>query len=73
MTPKGHRVIRSRRDLLYHSKGHGNLCGRFDLVYDPKGHRVIRGRRDLLYDPKGHGDFCGRFDLVYDLKRSRGH
>ena len=36
MTPKGHRVIRGRRDLLYDPKGHGNLCGRFDLVYDPQ-------------------------------------
>ena len=30
-------------------KGHGDLCGRFDLVYEPK---RSRGRRDLLYDPK---------------------
>ena len=22
-------------DLLYDPKGHGDLCGRFDLVYDP--------------------------------------
>ena len=36
MTPKGHGVIRDRRDLLYDPKGHGDLCGRFDLVYDPK-------------------------------------
>ena len=36
MTPKGHRVIRGRRDLLYYPKGHGDLCGLFDLVYDPK-------------------------------------
>ena len=36
MTPKGHGVIRGRRDLLYDPKGHGDLCGRFDLVYDPK-------------------------------------
>ena len=70
MTPKGHGVIRGH--LLYDPKGHGDLCGRFDLVYDPKRSR-IRGRRDLLYDPKGHGDLCGRFDLVYDPKRSRGH
>ena len=35
MTPKGHRVIRGRRDLLYDPKGHGDICGRFDLVYDP--------------------------------------
>ena len=73
MTPKGHRVIRGRRDLLYNPKGQGDLCGQFDLVYDPKGHRVIRGHRDLIYDPKGHGDLCGRFDLVYDPKRSQGH
>ena len=36
MTPKGHGVIRGRRDLLYDPKGHGDLCGRFDLVYYPK-------------------------------------
>ena len=36
MTPKGHGVIRGRRDLLYDPKGHGDLCGRFDPVYDPK-------------------------------------
>ena len=66
ITPEGHRVTRGHRDLLYDSKGHGDLSGLFVLVYDPKGHGVIRGRRDLLYDPKGHGDLCGRFDLVYD-------
>ena len=57
MTPKGHRVIRVRRDLLYDPKGHDDLYGRFDLVYDPKGNRVIRSCLDLLYDPKRHGDF----------------
>ena len=36
MTPKGHRVIRGRRDLPYDPEGHGDLCGRFDVVYDPK-------------------------------------
>ena len=35
MTPKGHGVIRGRRDLLYDPKGHSDLCGRCDLVYDP--------------------------------------
>ena len=43
MTPKGHGVIRGRRDLLYDPKGHSDLCGRFDLVYDPKrsqGHKT---------------------------------
>ena len=36
MTPKGHRVIRGRRDLLYDPKSHGDLCGWFNLVYDTK-------------------------------------
>ena len=39
MTPKGHGVIRGRRDLLYVPKGQGELCGRFDLVSDPKSSR----------------------------------
>ena len=73
MTPKSHRVIRCRRDLLYEPKGYGDLCGRFDIVYDPTESWVIRDRRDLLYDPKGHGDLGGRFDLVNDPKRTRGH
>ena len=56
MTPKGHRVIRGRRDLLYDTKGHGDLFDRFNIVYDQKDHGVIRGRRDLLFDPKGQSD-----------------
>ena len=36
MTPKVQEVIRGRRDLLYDPKGHGDLCDRFDIVYDPK-------------------------------------
>ena len=36
MTPKGHKVIRGRPNLLYDPKVHGDLCGRSDLVYDPK-------------------------------------
>ena len=39
MTPKGHRVIRGRRDLRYDPKGYGDLWGWFDLVYDPKSSR----------------------------------
>ena len=73
MTPNGNEVMKDRRDLLYDPKCHGDLCGRFDLVYGPLRSRVIRGRHDLLYDPKGHGDICGRFDLIYDPKRLRGH
>ena len=34
MTPNGYVVIRGRRDLLYDLKGQGNLCGRFDLVFN---------------------------------------
>ena len=62
MTPKGQRFIRGRRDQLYDPKGHGDLCGQFDLVFLPQD--VNRGRHDLLKDPKGHSDLCGRFDLV---------
>ena len=71
MSPKGHRVIKGRRDLLY--APNVNLTFDLDLGYDPKGHGVIRGRDDLLYDPKGHGDLCGLFDLVFYPKMSRGH
>ena len=59
MTPKGHGFISVRDDLLYDLKGHGDLCGQFDLVMTPKGQGVIRGYCDLLYDPKGHGELCG--------------
>ena len=37
MTPKGHGVIRGRRDQHYDSK---DLCGQFDLVYDSKSSRT---------------------------------
>ena len=36
MTSTCKRVIRGRHDLFYDIKGHGDLCGRIDLVYDPK-------------------------------------
>ena len=36
MISKGYRLIRGRQDLLNDHKGHGDLCGKFDLVYDPK-------------------------------------
>ena len=35
MTLKGHGVIRGRRDLLYDSKGYGDLCGQFDPSLRP--------------------------------------
>ena len=56
MTPKGHRVIRGRRDLLYDPTDTVTIVVRLTLFMTPKGHGVIRGHRDLLYDPKGHGD-----------------
>ena len=36
MTPKGHRIIRDRHDLLHDPKSHGDFFGRFDLVHDHK-------------------------------------
>ena len=66
MTPKGHRVIRDRRDILYYLKG------RFELVYDPKrswGHQRSPWPTN---DHNGHGDPC-RSDLVYVPKWSQGH
>ena len=36
MTPNGHGVIRFRHNLLYDPKGHGDLCGRFDMVLWPQ-------------------------------------
>ena len=37
MNPKGHGVIRGRRDLLYDPKGiHLTFDLDFDLIYDPK-------------------------------------
>ena len=74
MTPKGHRVIRGRRDLLYDPKGHGDLCGRFDLVYDPK---EVTGSLEVavtyFMTPKVNLTFDLDLDLGYDPKRSRGH
>ena len=36
MTPKGHRVTRGCRDLLYDPKGHDDFRGQLDLVDDSK-------------------------------------
>ena len=33
--PTGHWVIRGHDDLLCDPKGHCDLCGRIDLIYDP--------------------------------------
>ena len=41
--------IRGRHDLLYDPKGHGDLCGRFDLVYDLKRSFISAV---TLYDPE---------------------
>ena len=41
MTPKGLVVIRDCDYLPDEPKGHGDICGLFDLVYDPKMSRVI--------------------------------
>ena len=52
MTPKGHGVIRGRRDLLCDTKGHGDLGGRFDLVYDPKRSRSLEVAVTYFMTPK---------------------
>ena len=36
MTIKSQGVIRGYRDLPYDLRGHRDLYGRFDLLYDPK-------------------------------------
>ena len=49
MTPKDNGVIRGHHDFLYEMKGHGDIRGRLDLVYDPKksrGHQ--RSPRPIL-------------------------
>ena len=52
MTPKGHGVIRGRRDLLYDPKGHGDLCGLFDLVYYPKRSQSLEVAMTYFMTPK---------------------
>ena len=49
-------------------QNHGDLCGRFDLVYDNKRSQGHRGCHDLLYDPKGHGDLCGILPSLWPQK-----
>ena len=71
MTSKGHRDLKGRHDLLYDPKRLRWPLGWFDLFMTPKGRRVIRGSRDLLYDPKGHDDLFDR-GLFFDPKRSQG-
>ena len=73
MTPKGHGVIRGRRDYFMTPKVTVTFVIGLSLFMTLKGYGVIRGHRDLLYDPTGHGDLCGWFDPVYDPKRSWGH
>ena len=53
MTPKGHGVIRGRRDLLYVPKVTVTYVVSLTKFMTPKGQGVIRGRRDVLYVPKG--------------------
>ena len=84
MTPKGQRVIKYYCDQLYDTKGHGDLYGQFDLVYDPK---MSRGSLEVALTyfvtpkatvtfvvgltPKGHMIIRGCRDLLYDPQRPR--
>ena len=44
--------MKGRRDLLYDPKGHGDLCGRFYLVYDPKRSRSLEVAMTYIMTPK---------------------
>ena len=52
MTPEGHKVITGRRDLLYDPKGHGDLCGQFDLVWPQKVTRSLQVAVTYFMTPK---------------------
>ena len=68
MTPKGHRVIRGRCDLLYDPKGHSNLCGRFDLIHNSKlGQTDHKGYCDLWGHKVGHGHLKFYSALVWRI------
>ena len=53
---------------MYDLKGHGDLCGRFDLVYDRKSSRSHKRLQLPTLWPRGLRDLCSQFDLVYDPK-----
>ena len=72
MTPKGHSVIRGRRDLHYYPTGHGDLYGQFDLVYDPKIGRFSSSEDNFVSD-SGNCLFIGRTDFHPKKRNSDAH
>ena len=73
MTPKGHGVIRGRRDLLYDPKVMVTFVVGWPSLWPQKVTRSLQVAVTYFITQKGHDDLCGQFDLVYDPKRSRGH
>ena len=67
MTPKGHSVIRGRRDLLYDPKGHVDHCGWFDVVYDPKRSRGY-WKSPWIYFMTPKINLAFDFDIVQKVK-----
>ena len=57
MASKGQRVIWSRHDPRYDPEGRGDLCGRFEVVYDRKGHWVIRSHKTYLMTQRSRWPF----------------
>ena len=53
-------------------KGHGDLRGRRELLYEPKARVTFTVALTWFMAPKGHGDLYGRFDPVYDPKGLQG-
>ena len=74
LTPKGQGVSWGSLDLHYDLKGHSDLFGRFDLVYDPQN---VMGSLEVavtyLMTPKVNLTFDLDLDLSYDPKKPRGH
>ena len=77
MTPKGHRVIRGCRDLLYVPKVYGDFLSVRPQRWQghkrspwpslwPKGHRDPVVGFTLFMIPKGHRVIRGHRDLLYD-------
>ena len=59
--------------MLYDPKIHGDLCGRFDLIFlTSKVTGSLEVAVTYCMTLKGQGDLCGRFDLVKFLKKAPG-
>ena len=74
MTPKGHGVIRSCRDLLYDPKGRLDLCPLpWPTLLPQKVTESLEVAVTYFMTTKVNLTFVLYLDLLYDSKRSRGH